>query len=186
MTEFKAKDIAMRAQKKFLSHVSSKSVAKVFIDDTAGSLLDNVYRLVKNITGNKKDAEKITKNIIKMVVKVGVLHRNNKFSAEEMNLASQFKKKFHSVAMAIISFHEVDFSYDRQFLTGNLRDCSSLLRGLVKNHLTDKSLGRIDHVFGFFTQPDVLDAVFKRDGEHREVLGKIVTDLHRSLEDGNL
>uniref|UniRef100_A0A2R5LCY3 Putative tumor necrosis factor induced protein n=1 Tax=Ornithodoros turicata TaxID=34597 RepID=A0A2R5LCY3_9ACAR len=186
MTEFKAKDIGLRAQKKLLSHVSNKSVAKVFIDDTAGSLLDNVYRLVKNITGSKKDAEKITKNIIKVVVKVGILHRNSKFSAEELDIAQQFKRKFHSVAMSIVSFHEVEFSYDQQFLAGNLRDCNSLLRNLVRAHLTEKSLGRIDHVFSFFTRPDVLDATFRRDGEHREVLGKIVADLHKSLEEGNL
>lgn len=70
VAEFKAKDIGLRAQKKLLSHVSNKSVAKVFIDDTAGSLLDNVYRLVKNITGSKKDAEKITKNIIKVYITI--------------------------------------------------------------------------------------------------------------------
>lgn len=44
---FKAKDIGLRAQKKLLSRMASKNVAKVFIDGTTASLLDNVYRLVK-------------------------------------------------------------------------------------------------------------------------------------------
>jgi len=45
---FKARDIGLRAQKKILSRMANKSVAKVFIDDTTGSLLDNVYKLAKS------------------------------------------------------------------------------------------------------------------------------------------
>lgn len=37
----------MKAQKKILSRMSTKSVAKVFVDDRMGALLDNVYRLCK-------------------------------------------------------------------------------------------------------------------------------------------
>lgn len=44
---FKAQDIGLRAQKKILSRMATKSVAKVFIDGVTSSLLDNVYRLLK-------------------------------------------------------------------------------------------------------------------------------------------
>ena len=44
---FKAKDIGLRAQKKILSRMASKNVAKVFIDGTTANLLDNVYKLAK-------------------------------------------------------------------------------------------------------------------------------------------
>jgi hypothetical protein len=44
---FKAGDIGLRAQKKILSRMANKNVAKVFIDDTTSSLLDNVYKLAK-------------------------------------------------------------------------------------------------------------------------------------------
>lgn len=47
MEGFKARDIGLRAQKKILSHMATKNIAKVFIDDTSASLLDNVYRLAK-------------------------------------------------------------------------------------------------------------------------------------------
>lgn len=46
--------------------MANKHIAKVFIDDTSGSLLDNLYRLVKHQTNNKKQAEKIVENIIKV------------------------------------------------------------------------------------------------------------------------
>lgn len=44
---FRARDIGLRAQKKILSRMSNKTVAKTFIDGTTASLLDNIYRLAK-------------------------------------------------------------------------------------------------------------------------------------------
>lgn len=44
---FKARDIGLRAQKKILSRMANKTVAKTFIDGTTASLLDNIYRLAK-------------------------------------------------------------------------------------------------------------------------------------------
>lgn len=45
-------------------------------------------------TGNKKEAERLVKNIIKIVIKIGVLHRNNQFNADEINAAERFRQKF--------------------------------------------------------------------------------------------
>lgn len=49
MTEsaFRARDIGLRAQKKILSRMAGKNIAKAFIDETTASLLDNLYRLAK-------------------------------------------------------------------------------------------------------------------------------------------
>ncbi|KAK2718934.1 hypothetical protein QYM36_006071, partial [Artemia franciscana] len=65
---------------------------------------------------SKKEAEKIVKNIIKIVVKVGFLAKNDQFGREELIVAENFRRKFHSLCMTVVSFHEVDFSYDRTFL----------------------------------------------------------------------
>lgn len=44
---FKSREVGLRAQKKILSRMANKSVAKMLIDDTTASLLDNLYRLAK-------------------------------------------------------------------------------------------------------------------------------------------
>lgn len=49
---FKARDIGLRAQKKILSRMATKNVAKAFIDDNTSSLLDNLYRLAKQYVSN--------------------------------------------------------------------------------------------------------------------------------------
>ncbi|XP_018574735.1 tumor necrosis factor alpha-induced protein 8-like protein [Anoplophora glabripennis] len=188
MTEsaFKARDIGLRAQKKILSRMAGKNIARAFIDDTTASLLDNLYRLAKQYSNNKKEAEKLIKNIIKVVIKLGVLHRNNMLSEDEIKQAEKFKSKFRMAGMAIISFYEVDFSYDRNYIVNALNESQKCLEIIVSKHLTDKSLSRIESVFSFFTNEHFLDAIFKRDSEYREVLGRVVGDLNKAIDNGDL
>lgn len=61
--------------------MASKNIAKVFIDEATASLLDNVYKLCKQKYG-KKDSEKFVKNIIKIVIKLAVLQKNDVFNEE--------------------------------------------------------------------------------------------------------
>nr|CAG4648334.1 EOG090X0GLS [Moina brachiata]SVE93334.1 EOG090X0GLS [Moina brachiata] len=183
---FRARDIAMKAQKKILSRMSTKSVAKVFVDDRMGALLDNVYKLCKTYTQNKKEAEKTVKNIIKIVTKISFLARNDQFSKEEMIKARDFQTKFHKAAKTVISFYEVDFSYDQKYLVQLLTECKSLLKQIVQPHLTEKSLGRIDMVFNFFANPSFLDAIFKKNSDYSDTMTKIISDMHSALEEGEL
>ncbi|XP_066147581.1 tumor necrosis factor alpha-induced protein 8-like protein isoform X2 [Euwallacea fornicatus] len=188
MTEstFKARDIGLRAQKKILSRMAGKNIAKVFIDDVTSSLLDNLYRLAKQYSNNKKEAEKLIKNIIKVVIKLGVLHRNNLLTEEDMKLAEKFKNKFRMAGMTIISFYEVDFSYDRNYLVKALSDSQRILQSIISKHLTDKSLNRVESVFAFFTNENFLDSIFKRNSEYREALGRVVSDLNKAIDNGDL
>ncbi|XP_039291322.1 tumor necrosis factor alpha-induced protein 8-like protein isoform X2 [Nilaparvata lugens] len=185
-TGFKARDFGLRAQKKILGRMANKNVAKMFIDDTTAGLLDSLYQMIKLFCGSKKEAENIVKNIIKIVIKIGILYRNGQFDNEEALWAVHFKKRFRSAAMAIISFHEVDFSYDRPYLLTAIKESQAALRCLVQNHLTDKSLSRIDLVYNFFLNPAFFDAIFKRHSDFSPLLARFVTDLNRSLDEGGM
>ncbi|KAL7736558.1 hypothetical protein ACLKA6_015202 [Drosophila palustris] len=183
---FKSHDIGLRAQKKILSRMATKNIAKTFIDGTTASLLDNLYKLCKMHTGNKARAEKLIKNIIKIVIKIGVLHRNNQFSSEELQNAEIFKRKFQNTQLTIISFYEVDFTFDAAYLQKSIQDSQVALKSIVQPHLTDKSLGRIDEVFDFFADALLLETAFKPDSPYREVMGKIVADIKSAMETGDI
>lgn len=179
---FKAKDIGLRAQKKILSRMASKNVAKVFIDETTSSLLDNVYKLTKLQLGSKKEAEKLVKNIIKIVIKLAILQKNEVFSEDETKKTNTFYQKFLKLQMSIISFFEVDFSFDLNFIQNLITEVHQLLKEIVKSHLTEKSLLKIDEIFDSFNNPQFLESIFKTDSPHREVMGKIVADLNKVME----
>jgi hypothetical protein len=95
--------------------MSSKKIAKHFIDDLTSEVLDKAYLIIKDFK-NKEEGKKIMKYIIKIVIKVGILYRNDQFNAEELKVVETFKSKFHSLSMTVVSFIEVDFTYDKAVL----------------------------------------------------------------------
>lgn len=88
--------------------------------------------------------------------------------------------------MAIISFYEVDFSFDLPYLQKSLSESQDALKQIVQRHLTDKSLGRIDEVFAFFSDPRLLETAFRSDSPYREIMSKIVEDMNTAMETGDL
>ncbi|KAK7595212.1 hypothetical protein V9T40_001645 [Parthenolecanium corni] len=182
---FKAKEIGLRAQKKLLSRMSNKTTLKLFIDDASAAILDNAYKLFKKYTGNKKEAEKLIKSIIKTVIKVGVLHRNDRFSSAELEIASKLRFDFQKTVMTIASFYELEFSYDYQYLANLLNDLRASLLILVRNHLTEKSLDRINRVFDFCRRKEFCDQLFRKNSPYREIMNRLVSDLNKSWEDGS-
>lgn len=111
MENFSSRDLAMKAQKKILSNMANKSVVQMFIDDTSSEILDELYRVSKEYTGNRTEAQKVIKDLVKIVVKIAVLFKHNRFSEEELGLVQSFKKKLHHGAMTVISFYEVNPTY---------------------------------------------------------------------------
>ncbi|XP_014018005.1 tumor necrosis factor, alpha-induced protein 8-like protein 2 B [Salmo salar] len=186
MESFNSKDMAMQAQKKILSHMANKSVVHMFIDDTSSEILDELYRVSKEYSGNRSEAQKVVKDLIKIALKIGMLFRHNRFSPEELSLAQDFKKKLHQGAMTAISFYEVEFTFDKTVMSEILTGCRDLLLKLVDSHLTAKSHGRINHVFNHYSDPQLLTQLYNPDGPFKPNLNKICTGLNRLLEEGTL
>ena len=86
----------------------------------------------------------------------------------------------------VISFYEVAFTFDKVFLTKLSNDCRDLLKQLVGNHLTDKSLGRIDHVLDAFTDPAFMEEMFRPETPHRPILQKIIEDMSKAFDEGGI
>ncbi|XP_015222879.1 tumor necrosis factor alpha-induced protein 8 isoform X2 [Lepisosteus oculatus] len=183
---FNSKSLAVQAQKKILGKMASKSIATILIDDVTSEVLDELYRVTKEYTQNKKDAEKITKNIIKIVIKLAVLFRNNQFNEEEIALMEKLKKKVHTLAMTVISFHQVDFTFDRNVLSKLLNECRELLHQIINRHLTTKSHGRVNNVFDHFSDCEFLAALYNPFGPYKPHLEKLCDGINKMLDDGNI
>ncbi|KAM8734809.1 tumor necrosis factor, alpha-induced protein 8-like protein 2 B [Acanthopagrus schlegelii] len=184
--EFSSKDMALRAQKKILSKMATKASVQMFIDDTTSEILDELYHVSKDFSGNKSEAQKVIKDLIKIAVKIGLLFRNNRFSTEELGVATDFKKKLHMGAMTAISFYEVDFTFDKEVMEEILNSSRDLLLKLVNTHLTPKSHGRINHVFNHYSNPDLLAKLYDPSGPFRPNLTKICKGLNKLVEDGTI
>ena len=113
-----------------------------------------------------------------------MLLRGEKFSDEEKQSLLQIQKKLRTVAMTLISFYEVDHTYDRAFVIKYLTELETLLKKVIINHLTDKSVARVEQIFGVVKTPDFLDNVYvpKKNKEMRDIMGKVVIDLNKCIE----
>ncbi|KAK3551198.1 hypothetical protein QTP70_013857 [Hemibagrus guttatus] len=186
MENFSSRDLALRAQKKILSNMANKSVMQMFIDDTSSEILDELYRVSKEYTGNRTEAQKVIKDLVKVVVKIAVLFKNNRFSEEELSIAQNFKKKLHQGAMTAISFHEVEFTFDKGVMSEILTSCRDMMLKLVETHLTAKSHGRINHVFNHYSDPDFLTQLYNPNSPFKPHLSKICSGLNKLIEEGKL
>ncbi|KAJ3593829.1 hypothetical protein NHX12_006163 [Muraenolepis orangiensis] len=154
----------MQAQKKILSKMATMAVANLLTDDTSSEILDELYKASREFTKSKKEAHRIIKDVIKIALKIGVLYRNHRFSADELDTVERFKKKMNQAAMTVVSFYEVEYTFDRNILSELLLECRDLLHALVELHLTARSHARIDHAFNHFARGDFLAELYG-DGE---------------------
>ncbi|CAF1077838.1 unnamed protein product [Rotaria sordida] len=152
-----ALSLGIRAQKKLLSKLSSKSVAKIFIDETSGRILDNLHKLARN------------------------------YSEHELKLIDEFRNRFHSLAKSIITLYEVDFKFDRSVLTRMCQECQELTHKIISKHLTQKSHTRIDYVFNYVSNIEFLEYSFNPNSTiNRAIIKEIIADMHTLMDSGFL
>ncbi len=99
---FNSQSLGLRIQKKIASKMSNKNMAKIFIDDTTGRILDNLSIIVKEYTNSRSKSEKILNDVIKIIVKVGLLVKNNQLNDDELKLCNNFRNSFHYLVKLIL------------------------------------------------------------------------------------
>lgn len=178
---FNSKQLGLRIQKKVVGKFANKTTAKAFIDDNLSTLLDTLHSILARETDSKK-SDKVIKNLIKITVKIGLLYKNNQFNQEEISIGMKFRTKLRHAALTVISFHEVDFTYDRTFMIKVVNECGEMLHKLVDRHLTTKSHQRINNVIQAFSNPEILDKVFLSDGPYHQYLEGISQGFHKVVD----
>nr|DBA31763.1 TPA: hypothetical protein GDO54_007543 [Pyxicephalus adspersus] len=153
------------------------------MDTDSGDLSEGELSPEKEYNRNKKEAHKILKDLIKVAVKVGILYRNNQFSPEELEIVEKFRKRLNQTAMTAVSFYEVEYTFDKNVLSGLLHECKDLLHDLVQRHLTPKSHSRINRVFNHFADVDFLSALYSPEGNCRQYLKRICEGINKLLDD---
>ena len=180
-SKFNSKSVALRVQKKVAGKLATTSIAKSFIDDEFSKLLDTLHDIIKAESGGQK-ADKLIKNIIKMVVKIAILYKNNQFKEADISVGIRLRQKLRTAALTVVSFYEVDFSYDPDFLAKNVNEIGELTHQLVGQHVTQKSHGRIDNIVSSLSNKAVLDKVFTADGQHRDKLPTIAAAFGKVVD----
>lgn len=89
----------------------------------------------------------VVKNIIKLIVKLGIVSRSEHFPVDQQSQLGQIQRQMRQLCLTVISFGRVSFSYDRTYLSVLLKEIHRRLIPLVEQNLSDKSKQRIDMIF---------------------------------------
>lgn len=114
------------------------------------------------------------------------MQRNQLLDSSDDAKINEIRTSLRAAAMAVVSFHELDFSFDRGYLMRSLERCRTAILMLIKPYLTDKSQERCNQVFDFITNSDFLDSIFQQNSEHRTTLASLVDDINKALDAGHL
>ncbi len=118
---------------------------------------------------------------------MGIIYKNNLFTEYELKLIDDFRNRFHSLSKAIVTFYEVDFTFDRLFLTRMCKECQDLTHKIISTHLTQKSHTRIDYVFNSVSNLQFLEYVFNPNSTiNRAIIKDIVQDMNSLMDAGLL
>jgi len=144
--DFAISDFALSTQKKFATKLATTSaIRNRLIDDETQALFKVIHQIFKiYCSGDKKKAEKIMRDVIKIVVKLGVLQRADRL---DKTILANASKKIRNSVMTFISFHEVEFSFDKKLAVDKMSELSKTIHELLSSaKVKDKTHGRLDNI----------------------------------------
>lgn len=120
---------------------------------------------------------------------------NDQFNEQEQEHAHKLTKQLRSTLMTLVSFYDVDFTYENAYLVKTLDSCRDGVKVVIKNHLSTKSLQRVDMIFDFFTKTNFFDVFYDvarreeekdRPGSFYSIQKELLADVNLMLERGEL
>lgn len=176
----------MMCEKKIVSKLAnSKALTKLILDDDFNKILDQALIVMEQEIG-QKEAEKRIRAIVKSSFKIGIMIHNNDFSERQMEQISEFKSKFKLIALTILSFNEMDFSYNAEHLIKETKEAEAILLDCIKTKLKEKSRKKLSESFSFFYNEAILDKLFEKGKEYNPNLAVICTEINELINKGKI
>ncbi|XP_061430312.1 tumor necrosis factor alpha-induced protein 8-like protein 1 [Lethenteron reissneri] len=191
---FSARHLVLRVQSKLQGKCGggsggrggppSPSSAPPLVDETAAAALDALYRVARDTSGSQKRAQRLLKDLVKLMVTVGLLSRSGRLAETPEAAAEVQRLKGHvrRAAMTALSFYQVDFTFEREVLAALLAPCAASLGAL----LPAGHGGRVARAFRALAAPELLAALYDPSGAHRRGLAKMCEAIDGLLDRGIL
>ncbi|KFD60680.1 hypothetical protein M514_05371, partial [Trichuris suis] len=162
------RSLSCKMQRKVFSVLAKKKWARHFLSDALVQFLDQLYSLLK-VQYSAKDSKKIVNNIIRLFGKVYLLSRGEQLSPDETRALNDVERQLRNFLLTMISFHDLDYTYDPTFLSDKLDCICTGLTKVVDHHLTEKSKARILMVGRSLRNKEFLDSMYKPDSRVPDV-----------------
>lgn len=177
--------LVLRAKKKLAGKLANtdigRNIVNQVLDDETITILDLLQQFCEKECG-EKEAVRLQKNIIKTIVKIGIL--TNEKQLNEKQLLS-LRVPIVNVLFQIMDYYEISFSFDPNELHINLMKIAALFENMLAPHLTKKSIDRVKDVVAYYGNAAILTKLFT-DPDYIDYLQGIYRTLKKLHEDNRL
>lgn len=184
--DFAVSDFALSTQKKFAAKLATNAtIRNRLIDDETAALfkvIHNIFKLAYN--NDKKKSEKLMRDVIKIVVKLGVLQRADRL---DKSLLAGASKKIRMCVMTFISFHEVEFSFDKKLGVEKMQAMNSTIHELLTSgKVKEKTHNRLDNIASLLCNGDFLQEFYSSQDKYKATREELSELLNKALETGKI
>lgn len=182
--EFKIKDFAISTQKKFAQKLATNAVIRnSLVDDSITEIFNLINKIIRLYLNDKKKSEKVMKDIIKIIVKLGVLQHNNRLDQKLVGLANS---KLRHAVLTMISFHEVEFTFDKKLAVMKMTTVKETISSLLTNgQVKEKTHARLANVMQTLGDPDFLHALY-HNSKFSDLKAKLADLLNKAVDQGRI
>lgn len=187
---FNVHAISLNLQQKLMS-VLPNQVVRLFLDEAAVRLFDNICRALAVYMGSTAIASKYTKRIVKMNMRIEIFAANEKLSKEEMELSYDFHEKCHYIAEIVVKLAAphartlaTSFKPTIDTLLEAIQQAETLALQIGKAHLDDATVKKFSEALQCFCDKGLFTALFGDDQKYTEYKERIYDDLQDLLDRG--
>jgi len=142
--------LVLRAKKKLAGKLANtdigRNIVNQVLDDDTVTILDLLQKFCEKECGEKV-ATRLQKNIIKTIVKIGILTNEKQLSDKHL---LSIRVPIVNVLFQIMDYYEISFSFDPNELHINLMKIAALFENMLAPHLTKKSIDRVKDVVAYY------------------------------------
>ncbi|KAF0986942.1 hypothetical protein HZS_7475 [Henneguya salminicola] len=157
--EISKQSLKMRLQKKVASGLINKNTVKTFLSENHFKMLEDLYHLLKT-ENNKTEGKKYVDYLIKIVVKIFILQKNERLTKEEQKTIEKLNQSIQNVVKCLITFWEESELFDVDFLIAKFAEIKTDIMGILKHHLTPKNQNKAAYILDYISNKKRLENIF--------------------------
>ncbi len=123
-------------------------------------ILANLHSLVQDYTHDERQADQLNESILKLLIKLYVLKRNNMFNQSDMYLFDELGECLDSMVKTFVKLYVNYTIFNRFFLIRSCQKCQKLFHDIISSRQTRQSHERIDFIFNFLSDAQFIKYVF--------------------------
>ncbi|XP_075258163.1 tumor necrosis factor alpha-induced protein 8-like protein 1 isoform X1 [Convolutriloba macropyga] len=190
-------EMSLRAQKNLIPKLITPVFVRQFLGDKESAVLELwekmtmelergrhlrahgvIGQLVSDLwSSEKKVVEKRFKRTYKIVIKLGILLKNDVITQEEKQHLDRLTQHLEMIAEITVKTFRDKVPYDYEMISGLVHTVGEEANAVLCNHMTTKNLNKLSGIVQYFEGRDFLDLAYDKTLSHNTIMASIVDNL---------